>query len=56
MLYDEKLVLEICKKYGIETVKKKGYPLYRGEEMTPDNFSIGEIMCEPIPIVEDMEE
>lgn len=52
MLYDEKQVIEICNKYGIETVKKKGYPLYQGKEMD-ENFSISEIMHEPIPITED---
>ena len=47
MLYDEKEVVEICKKHGIETVEKKGYPLYQGKEMD-ENFSIAEIMREPI--------
>ena len=32
MLYDEAEVLRICKKYGIETVKKEGYPLYMGRK------------------------
>ena len=49
MLYDEEEVLRICKKYGIETVEKEGYPLYQGIEMD-ENFSIAEIMNEPIPI------
>lgn len=52
MLYDEKEVVEICKKYGIETVEKEGYPLYQGKEMD-ENFSIADIMREPIPIAED---
>lgn len=52
MLFDEKQVLEICKKYGIETVRKEGYPLYMGKEMD-ENFSIAEIMREPVTIMED---
>lgn len=49
MLYDEKELMEVCKKYGIKTVKKKGMPLYKGKEMD-ENFSIAEIMHESIPI------
>lgn len=49
MLYDEKEVVEICKKYGIETVEKEGYPLYKGKEMD-ENFSISEMMHEPVKI------
>ena len=41
--------MEVCKKYGIETVKKNGMPLYKGKEMD-ENFSIAEIMHEPIRI------
>lgn len=48
-MYDEKEVVEICKKYGIEIVEKEGYPLYQGIEMD-ENFSIAEIMRELIPI------
>ena len=51
-MYDEKQMLEICKKYGIETVKKEGYPLYMGKEMD-ENFSIAEIMREPMTIMEE---
>lgn len=49
MLYDEKEVIEICNKYVIETVEKKGYPIYQGKEMD-ENFSIVDIMHEPIRI------
>lgn len=49
MLYNEKEVMEVCKKYGIETVKKNGMPLYKGKEMD-ENFSIAEIMHEPVVI------
>lgn len=52
MLYDEAEVLEICNKYGIETVEKKGYPLHQDKEMD-ENFSIADIMREPIPITEE---
>lgn len=52
MLFDEKQVLEICKKYGIETVRKKGYPLYQGKEMD-ESFSIAESMREPVTIMEE---
>lgn len=51
-MFDEKEVVEICKKYGIETVRKEGYPLYQGKEMDK-NFSIAEIMREPVAITED---
>ena len=50
--YDEKEVVEICKKYGIETVETEGYPIYIDKEMD-ENFSIADIMREPIPITED---
>lgn len=46
MLYDEEEVVNICKKYGIKTIKKKGYPLYKGREMTKEDIS--EIMYSPI--------
>lgn len=49
MLYDEKEVVEICKKYGIKTVKKKGMPLYKGKEMD-ENFSFSEMMHQPIRV------
>ena len=52
MLYNEKEMLEICKKYGIETVRKEGYPLFQGKEMD-ENFSIAEIMREPVKIMEE---
>lgn len=42
-MYDEKLVSEICNKYGIETETTEGYPIYMGKEMD-ENFSISEIM------------
>lgn len=51
-MFDEKQMLEICKKYGIETVEKKGYPLFQGKEMD-ENFSIAEIMREPVTIMEE---
>ena len=50
MLFDEKQVVEIWKKYGIETVRKEGYPLYQEKEMD-EKFSIAEIMREPVTIV-----
>ena len=49
MLYDEKEVMEVCKKYGIKTVKKNGMPLYKGKEMD-ENFSFSEMMHEPIRV------
>lgn len=49
MLYDEKQMLEICKKYDIETVEKEGYPSYQGKEMD-ENFSFSEMMHEPIRV------
>jgi len=49
MLYDEKEVVKICKKYGIETINKKGMPLYKGKEMD-ENLLISELMNEPIVI------
>lgn len=51
MLYNEEEVLNICKKYGIETVETEGYPLYMGEEMD-ENFSISGIMNEPMKIIQ----
>lgn len=51
MLYDEKQMLEICKKYGIETVEKEGYPLYQGKEMD-GNFSYSEMMHRHIPVTD----
>ena len=52
MLYNEKEVVEICKKYGIETVRKEGYPLFQGKEMD-ESFSIAESMREPVTIMEE---
>lgn len=43
MSFVEKQILDICKRYGINVVKKKGYPLYMGKEMD-ENFSVEEIM------------
>lgn len=40
-------VKRICKKYGIETVEKEGYPIYMGKEMD-ENFSFSEMMHEPV--------
>lgn len=45
-LYNKKEMLHVCKKYGIETVKKVGAPLYQGKEMA-DDFSFEKIMREP---------
>ena len=50
--YDEKEVVEICKKYDIETVEKEGYPLYQDKDMD-ENFSIADIMRESILITEE---
>lgn len=50
MLYNEEEVLNICKKYGIETIETEGYPIYMDEEMD-ENFSIAEIMHEPIKTI-----
>lgn len=47
MLFDEKEMLELCKKYNIETVKKEGYPIFDGEDMN-DSFMISSIMNVPI--------
>lgn len=51
MLFNEKEMLDICKKYGIDVVEKKGYPLFNGKEMD-ENFSMCEIMnnacCEAV--------
>lgn len=46
MLYNKEEMLHVCKKYGIETVKKVGAPLYHGKEMA-DDFSFEKIMREP---------
>lgn len=43
MLFDEKEMLDICKKYGIDVVEKKGYPLCNGQEMD-ESFSVRDIM------------
>lgn len=43
MLFDEKEMLEICKKYDIEAIEKDGYPLYNDQEMD-ENFSISNIL------------
>lgn len=46
MLYSKEEMLHVCKKYGIETVKKVGAPLYHGKEMA-DDFSFEQMMREP---------
>ena len=46
MLFDEKEMLEICNKYGIEVVESNGYPLDNGIEMNPETFSFKELMNE----------
>lgn len=46
MLYSKEEMLHVCKKYGIETVKKVGAPLYHGKE-TADDFSFEKMMREP---------
>lgn len=50
MLYNEEEVLNICKKYGIETIETEGYPIYMDKEMD-ENFSISEIMYEPMKTI-----
>lgn len=35
-LYNKEEMLHVCNKYGIETVKKVGAPLYQGKEMAGD--------------------
>lgn len=45
MLFNEKEMLDICEKYGIDVVEKDGYPLYNGEDLSPD-FAISELMHE----------
>ena len=46
MLFDEKEMLELCKKYDIPVVENNGVPLFENEEMT-EEFLISEIMNEP---------
>lgn len=46
MLYNKEEMLRICEKYGIETIKKEGTPLYLGKEMN-DDFSFEQMMREP---------
>lgn len=45
MLFNEKEMLELCEKHGIEIVEKEGYPLLDGAEMSSD-FSISELLNE----------
>lgn len=45
MLFNEKQMLDVCKKYGIDVIQKDGFPLYQGVEMD-ENFSVDEIMYE----------
>lgn len=52
-MYDKKEVIEICNKYGIETVETEGYPIYMGKEMD-EKFSIAEIMRESTPITKEV--
>ena len=47
MLYNEEEVIRICKKYGIETIEKEGYPIYMENEMD-ENFSFSEMMHQPV--------
>lgn len=47
MLYNEDEVKRTCKKYGIETVEKEGYPIYMGKEMD-ENFSFSEMMRQSV--------
>lgn len=44
-MFDEKEMLELCEKYGIDIVEKDGYPLLNGNELTSD-FSISELFKE----------
>lgn len=44
-MFNEKQMLDICKKYGIDVAEKDGYPLLMGEEMD-ENFSAEEMMQE----------
>ena len=43
MLFNEKEMLKVCRKYGIDVVEKDGYPLYDEQEID-ENFSICDIM------------
>ena len=43
MMYNEREMINICKKYGIELVEKEGNPIYMGKEMD-DDFSFSEMM------------
>lgn len=45
-LYNKKEMLHVCNKYGIETVKKVGAPLYQSKEIN-DDFSFEKMMQEP---------
>ncbi len=45
-LYNKEEMLHVCKKYGIETVKKVGAPLYQSKEIN-DDFSFEKMMQEP---------
>lgn len=45
MLFNEKEMLKVCRKYGIDVVEKDGYPLYNGQEID-ESFSICDIMNE----------
>jgi len=39
MLFDEKLMLEVCRDLGIEVVESDGYPMLRNVEVTPESIS-----------------
>lgn len=45
-LYNKEEMLHVCNKYGIETVKKVGAPLYQSKEIN-DDFSFEKMMQEP---------
>ena len=46
MLFNEKEMLELCKKHSIDVVEKEGYPLFNGIELSPD-LSISELLNNP---------
>lgn len=43
MIFNEKEMIEVCQKYGIDIIEKEGYPLYDGNEMN-ETFSMEDIM------------
>lgn len=52
MLYNEEEVLQICKKYDIETVEKEEYPLYMDNEMD-ENFSFSKVIHQPVKFIDE---